>query len=124
VWGWAKVYHDATHFDRHLSTCAFSRITKRSEQTFGLKYTGLNWLLNKAIDITFSMRSGASGWSVSPGFTYYATVNDEAAPAFRIIKSLERFVRENKSQSSIIRIEYDRLLDASSIKIGKRRQMM
>lgn len=47
-------------------------------------------LLNRAIAVAFSMSSGAGGFSIGPSFTYYATVDEESAPAFRLLGILER----------------------------------
>ncbi|KAL2188972.1 hypothetical protein L209DRAFT_254712 [Thermothelomyces heterothallicus CBS 203.75] len=37
------------------------------------------------------------GWSISPTFTYYSTVNEERAPAFRMIRMLSDCVNSSKT---------------------------
>jgi hypothetical protein len=53
-------------------------------------YTGPKRLLNAAVQVSFAMRPGAGGWSISPGFTYYPTVDASTAPAFRMVRILLR----------------------------------
>ncbi|KAF7523138.1 hypothetical protein G7054_g11866 [Neopestalotiopsis clavispora] len=60
--------------------------TKATEQKWGLRQVGLGWLAQKAIEITFSCKSGAGGASFGPNFTYYPTVDQRTAPAFQIVK--------------------------------------
>jgi hypothetical protein len=51
----------------------------------GFRYTGLRRLLKSAVQISFAMQFGAGGWSISPSFTYYPTVDAKTAPAFRMV---------------------------------------
>ena len=39
------------------------------------------------------MTRGVGGWSISPSFTYYPTVDAETAPAFRILTLLKHAMR-------------------------------
>lgn len=120
VWGMVQVYHDNAHTERHLPTCEFYQSTNNSERVFGVRYTGLASLLNKAIHITFAMRSGAGAWSLSPCFTYYATVDSTKAPAFQVIEQLRRCLYyQYIGHKPLEESRYEHLLNLGSAKIGK-----
>lgn len=57
-------------------------------RTIAVEYTGLKRLLKTAIKVSFSLRTGAGGWSISPTFAYYPTVNEFREPAFQLIALL------------------------------------
>jgi hypothetical protein len=76
-----------TATEQHLPECPATRLmigTDRSQKV-ALTYTGLRHLLNSAVQLSFAMSWGAGAWSLSPGFTYYPSVDSETAPAFRIL---------------------------------------
>jgi len=56
----------------------------------GLAFRGLQRLLGIAIELSFTMASGAGGRSISPMFVYYPMVDDKVASAFRIVNKLRR----------------------------------
>jgi hypothetical protein len=62
--------------------------SRNESQKFGLTFTGLRRLLKSAIQLSFVMPRGAGGWSFSPNITYYPTVDEEVAPAFRLMSLL------------------------------------
>lgn len=74
----------------HLPGCsARHKIRDRDQRrSFILTYTGLRHLLNLAVQISFTVTSGAGGGSFSPGFTYFPTVDKETAPAWRMLDLL------------------------------------
>jgi hypothetical protein len=89
---WASlILSHETAFVQHLPGCPAAQLPV-SDQTrkLGLTYTGLRRLLNSAVQLSFSIRSGAGGWSLSPTFTYYPTVDAKKDPAFRMMAILER----------------------------------
>ena len=46
-------------------------------------------MLNSVLDLTFAWTSGAGGFSISPNFTYYPTVDTKSDPAFRIVELID-----------------------------------
>ena len=89
-WGPIELYDEASFSEEHYPNCKSSQIVTASHRhrSVGLKYTGITGLLNRAIAMAFSMSSGAGGFSISPSFTYYATVDEDSAPAFRLLETL------------------------------------
>ncbi|KAH6632437.1 hypothetical protein F5144DRAFT_489559 [Chaetomium tenue] len=78
----------------HLPGCPLGQAagTNRSKM-LNLRYTGLWRILNSAVQLSFGMTRGAGGWSISPSFTYYPTVDAKTAPAFRILTLLRSAMR-------------------------------
>ncbi|OIW33499.1 hypothetical protein CONLIGDRAFT_180622 [Coniochaeta ligniaria NRRL 30616] len=88
-WGPLSLSHEMAT-EQHLAGCPAAQVlinTDRS-QTIALTYTGLRRLLDSAVQISFAMRQGAGGWSLSPNITYYPTVDYFTAPAFRMLNLL------------------------------------
>lgn len=81
------VFSHETVTEEHLPQCPANQIlaSRDRREKIGLTYTGLRRLLNSAVQFTFAMPSGGGGWSLSPSFTYYPTVDAETAPTFRIM---------------------------------------
>ena len=71
--------------EEHLPGCPASQILGCRDQSekIGLTFTGLRRLLNSAIKLSFAIPSGAGGWSLSPSFTYFPTVNAKNRPSFQ-----------------------------------------
>ena len=80
-----------TEIQGHWPSCPLSNIANRNRRAVSLKYFGLARMLNSVIDITFAWTTGAGGFSISPNFTYYPTVDTKSAPAFRIMDLLQSF---------------------------------
>lgn len=76
----------------HLPDCPAKQKIRDKDQRrkFKLTYTGLRHLLNLAVQISFTVTSGAGGGSFSPGFTYIPTVDSKTAPAWRMLNILVR----------------------------------
>ncbi|EWZ97390.1 hypothetical protein FOWG_01873 [Fusarium oxysporum f. sp. lycopersici MN25] len=51
---------------------------------------GIVRLVNKAVELTLRTTGGAGGFSISPSFTYFAEVDENRSPAFRIFDILMR----------------------------------
>ncbi|KAK8135217.1 hypothetical protein PG984_007229 [Apiospora sp. TS-2023a] len=79
------LYREATSTGHSPYCPLYKTIAPKEDRRYGLRYTGLMQAIKGAIDITFNMTSGAGGWSVSPGFRYYPTVDAAQDPAFRIL---------------------------------------
>lgn len=87
--GWLAISFE-TVTERHLPGCPANQKIIDADQyrSFGLTYTGLRRLLNLAVQVSFSVTSGAGGGSLSPRFTYFPTVNSREAPAWRMLDLL------------------------------------
>jgi hypothetical protein len=84
------VFSVETAVPEHLSGCPLGQAAGvNRSQKISLRYTGLRRILNSAVQLSFGMTRGAGGWSISPSFTYYPTVDAKTAPAFRILTLLK-----------------------------------
>ncbi|TVY69840.1 hypothetical protein Focb16_v001981 [Fusarium oxysporum f. sp. cubense] len=90
-WGSLSLSHETTT-EQHAPGCPATQAISEPDRTqkFALTYVGLRALLNSAIQFSFTIRSGAGGWSLGPNFTYYPIVDSESAPAFRMLSLLMR----------------------------------
>ncbi len=78
-----------TASQEHLPECPASRTVEADwSRKVAFKYTGLRSILSSAVQLSFAIKSGAGGWTISPGFTYYPTVDRRNAPAFQIMNLL------------------------------------
>jgi hypothetical protein len=89
VWSGFLLYQDNVYSEKHLPTCELWQGKKVTEKKWGLRQVGLGWLAQKAIEITFSCKFGAGGASFGPSFTYYPIVDEDVAPAFRIVQVMQ-----------------------------------
>ncbi|RYP66067.1 hypothetical protein DL769_006129 [Monosporascus sp. CRB-8-3] len=91
--GALELYDETTLTEEHLPDCQISQVLPRHRhRSLGVKYTGAIRLLDKAVNMAFSMTFGAGGFSIAPVFTYYATVDDQTAPAFQILDILDKAI--------------------------------
>ncbi|KAK2684067.1 hypothetical protein RAB80_002013 [Fusarium oxysporum f. sp. vasinfectum] len=90
-WGSLSLSHE-TITEQHAPGCPATQAISEPDRTqkFALTYVGLRTLLNSAIQFSFTIRSGAGGWSLGPNFIYYPIVDSESAPAFRMLSLLMR----------------------------------
>lgn len=85
VWGPLAFYSETTTRE-HLPGCPLARaVDSGRNRKVGFEFTGLRSLLNAAVQVSFVTKSGAGGFSISPNFTYYPTVDENTAPAFRMV---------------------------------------
>lgn len=74
----------------HRSWCpAAQRACAQRTWRVNLEYKGLKRILKAALRLSFELKSGVGGWSISPGFAYRPTVDADTAPAFRILDILD-----------------------------------
>jgi hypothetical protein len=111
-------HEDRTQFETHLPTCPFFQFSNRTERKWGMTYNRVAYILDTAIRISFSVKSGAGGFSISPMFTYYATIDEFNAPAFQVVRIMSQFLSSNQFKS-FKKLSVRRLLDGGLIKIGK-----
>ncbi|KAK2604367.1 hypothetical protein N8I77_007305 [Diaporthe amygdali] len=86
LWGpWQALADTSTTHD-HFPDCIFHvQGAKVPSTRWSLAFKGLQGLINRAIEVSFSYSFGAGGCSLSPGFNYYPTVDRRRDPAFRIM---------------------------------------
>ncbi|KAI0430275.1 hypothetical protein F5Y09DRAFT_356106 [Xylaria sp. FL1042] len=85
-WGSFSFSYGTSTTRRHLPDCPLSQIdTERRATKFTLEYTGLSKLIQTAFAFSLFNTQGAGGRSISPDFTYYPTIDEKSAPAFRIL---------------------------------------
>ncbi|KFA45656.1 hypothetical protein S40293_08919 [Stachybotrys chartarum IBT 40293] len=75
---------------RHSVHCPVSSLGLAEEQqTWGCVLASVPALfIRKAVEVSYCMTAGAGGFSISPRFTYYCTVNATKSPVFRTIRTL------------------------------------
>lgn len=84
-----------TVVEQHMPGCPMAGVPKvNRKKELRITYTGLKRLLNVAVNVSFSMRSGAGGLSISPSFAYRPTVDASTAPAFRMLRLLNNASKE------------------------------
>lgn len=86
IWGPWQVLADASTTHDHVPDCIFhSQDAAISSKRWAVAFQGLKSLINRSIEVSFSYSFGAGGGSLSPGFTYYPTIDGRRDPAFRIM---------------------------------------
>ncbi|KAK6854980.1 hypothetical protein PG995_008512 [Apiospora arundinis] len=77
----------------HWSGCPLSRTqsTRENRRTVGVKYAGLTRLISSMVGVSFTMTSGAGGFSIGTDLAYYPTIDDQLDPSFRILGFIIRF---------------------------------
>jgi hypothetical protein len=82
-WGFLEFFDETGSMVTHDATCRFANLQNYSV----MRIFGIRSIMRTAVALSFEMRSGAGGFSISPQFTFRATVGPEA-PAFRVISYL------------------------------------
>ena len=89
--GSIEIYSETALTEEHIPGCKFSQIVPNDKrQAFGIKYTGLARVLQRAVDMAFYMSTGAGGFGIGPNLSYYATVDRETAPVFMLLEALKQ----------------------------------
>lgn len=82
---------EVTTYHKHLPECRLARHAPVSKsQSVQLSYNGLRKLLSTAIDLSFSLRTGAGGFSLSPTITLRPVVDRKTSPSFRAMALLDK----------------------------------
>ncbi|EXK82809.1 hypothetical protein FOQG_12924 [Fusarium oxysporum f. sp. raphani 54005] len=76
----------------HEKDCVFFIPSSGYQKTRTIRFTGLASLLKRGIEVSFSIRAGAGGFSISPSFAYFPVVDPGVAPAFLVLFLLGRAV--------------------------------
>ncbi|KAI0451235.1 hypothetical protein F5B21DRAFT_387914 [Xylaria acuta] len=85
-WGYFSFSYKTLNTRRHLPSCPLSQIDSETRTiNSSIEYNGLKRLLQTAFVLSFADSYGAGGRSIGPSFTYYPTVYEGTAPAFRIM---------------------------------------
>lgn len=83
---------EISNVQHHLPDCPFrSSVTSAKQTRWEIRFAGLRGLINCAVGLSFSASFGAGGFSLSPNFTYYPSINSSTAPVFRILNLLDWF---------------------------------
>lgn len=86
IWGPWQVLADASTTHDHIPDCiCCSQDAVVSSKRWAVAFKGLQGLMNRAIEVSFSYSFGAGGGSLSPGFNHYPTIDRRRDPAFRIM---------------------------------------
>ncbi|KAI1377172.1 hypothetical protein F4677DRAFT_415538 [Hypoxylon crocopeplum] len=80
----------------HWPSCPLSETARKNRRAVNLKYTGLARTLKSIINVSFAWTSGAGGFSISPNFAYYPTVDVKSDPAFRILRLIRSYLLYSK----------------------------
>ncbi|KAI0799046.1 hypothetical protein GGR55DRAFT_692968 [Xylaria sp. FL0064] len=81
--------HASLTCQKHLPECRFAKSEVPSNsKSIRFSYSGLRWLLSKAVDISVSLSTGAGGFSISPNITIRPTVDETQAPIFQSLEFL------------------------------------
>lgn len=84
--GIATMFYENKDPDYHSPGCPLAgRHPRGYTYAWGVIVTGLNRLVARSIEISFSITVGAGGYSVAHEIRYHATVDPKRAPAFRLI---------------------------------------
>ncbi|KAJ8125608.1 hypothetical protein O1611_g8030 [Lasiodiplodia mahajangana] len=87
------------------SMASGSARTQFDATKYAIEYRGLTKLLKTAFVLSFINTYGAGGGSISQGFTYYPTVDEKIAPAFRIM-DLAWKLQHNKHGGPIVDVMF------------------
>lgn len=84
---------ETSNVQDHLPACPFRHCVTSTKQTrWEVRFAGLRGLISCAVALSFSASFGAGGFSLSPNFAYYPSVNSSMAPVFRIMDLLHWFL--------------------------------
>ncbi|CVK98990.1 uncharacterized protein FPRN_03919 [Fusarium proliferatum] len=74
----------------HYKDCEFSFVDTKYSRNRTLRISSIVRLVNKALELTLRTTGGAGGFGISPSFTYFAEVDENRSPAFRVLNLLKR----------------------------------
>jgi hypothetical protein len=115
-WGYFSFSYRISNVRRHLRGCPFSRIDDETQATsFTVEFSGLRRLFQTAVVLSFAHTRGAGGRSISPTFTYYPTIDESTAPAFRTMALAsklvaDRSVTDMKEVARVLQCCYENIL--------------
>lgn len=92
-------------------SCPMAKINSKKRVTLAFKYEGLARILKTAVNVSFTMTSGAGGFSISPKFTCIPTVDKCLDPAFRILRLIsDCFVADHSNPEALMIAGMKRLI--------------
>ncbi|KAJ4040599.1 hypothetical protein NW756_010981 [Fusarium oxysporum] len=74
----------------HYKDCEFGFVDPKYSRSRTLRLSSIVRVINKAVELTLRTTGGAGGFSISPSFTYFAEVDENRSPAFRVFDILMR----------------------------------
>lgn len=91
LWGPWQALADALTTQDHFPDCIYHfQGAAVSSKRWVVVFKGLQGLIDRAIEVSFSYSFGAGGCSLSPGFNCYPTIDRRRDPAFRIMDLFSR----------------------------------
>ncbi|KAI1505629.1 hypothetical protein F5X99DRAFT_367251 [Biscogniauxia marginata] len=86
-WWLVKFFDETVDELNHRPWCPLAKAnTTKRQRNIGIVSTSLRQLLSVAISAGFSLSYGAGGCSISPTLRYFAMVDENRSPAFRILR--------------------------------------
>lgn len=86
LWGpWQALADTSTTRDHSTDCICHVQGAAAASKRWSVVFKGLQGLINRAVEVSFSYSFGAGGCSLSPGFNYFPTVDRRRDPAFRIM---------------------------------------
>ncbi|CVL06084.1 uncharacterized protein FMAN_03929 [Fusarium mangiferae] len=76
----------------HYNDCQFGFVDHKYSRNRTVRLSSIVRLVNKAVELTLRTTGGAGGFSISPSFTYFAEVDENRSPAFRVLNLWRRNV--------------------------------
>lgn len=82
---WLSSADTSTAYAHETGCLYYIKGAEEVSKRWAVAFTGLQGLINHAIEVSFKYSTGAGGFSLSPNFTYYPSIDRRRDPAFRII---------------------------------------
>lgn len=96
AWGPWRAFAETSTTHHHFPDCVYHFQSADSVSTrWVVAFNGLHRVINRAVELSFSYSFGAGGCSLSPGFTYYPSIDGKRDPAFRIISLMDVFLKSD-----------------------------
>ncbi|KAK0615114.1 hypothetical protein B0T17DRAFT_657363 [Bombardia bombarda] len=90
----------------HYEWCDFAGINPpEKSHHVGVAYVGLVRLLRTAVSVTFQLKHGAGGVSLSPGIACYTMVDRRTSPAFQIMElwhNAQEYIEEAEERAELL----------------------
>lgn len=123
IWGHFESSMKTVAITPHYSYCPFHAIARQQiERRLQVTYYGLRRYLKRAMAVSFSMRSGAGGFSIATGISSTNLVQSNRSPAFRIVSDIESMFwvfSRNKELSRPVQTDMQRYFGTAQAMILK-----
>lgn len=85
-WSRLQFQETTTMVEYHQPPCPLAFPARQGDKSWGISYCNVPTLLLRAVQVSFSLTVGAGGLSISPMLTLNPTVDENTAPAFRVVR--------------------------------------